>query len=545
MPAFETDPFVQKILWDRLITIADETVNALVRTSFSMNVRESYDLTCVIFDENARSIAQGTFSVPSFTGTAPRTLQAMLKRYPPGSFQDGDVFVTNDAWLGTGHVFDINICRPVFARGRLLGYVMSITHLPDIGGAGMSSMTKEAYEEGLIIPVMKLARAGVLNEDVLDIVRANVRAADQVMGDITANLTCTEVGARSLIEFCEEYGIDNLSEVGDAIIARTRAALETGLSALPPGRYENSIRVEGTDEDVILTVVVERTAQGVVIDFDGSSPQRNFSLNCPFCYTRAMAFYTMKCLFAQDLPNNEGTFSVIDVRAPEGCIVNPTWPHATAARHTIGHYVFPAIMGALAPAIPDRAVTESGMIDVFNVIGQHQDGSRIASLFFATGGYGALENYAGRAGVPGPSNMAGMSSEIWEDLTSCTVACRRIRPDSGGAGAFPGAPGQVIEFYNTTGNDIIVALLGLRTRIAARGLFGGGPGAVRSFIINGQEVDGKGRYTIRPGEMLRILEAGGGGFGDPAARPSGAIRTDIARGYLTAEHAGRVYPQLR
>src|SRR5581483_151033 len=132
MATLENDPFAQKIMWDRLITITDETVNALVRTAFSMNVRDSWDLSCIIFDEKGRSIAQGTFSIPTFCGTAPETLKAMLKRFPVGSFSDGDVFVTNDPWLGTGHVYDICVCRPIFKRDKLLGYVMSITHLPDV-----------------------------------------------------------------------------------------------------------------------------------------------------------------------------------------------------------------------------------------------------------------------------------------------------------------------------------------------------------------------------------------------------------------------------
>lgn len=545
MSRIENDPFVQKILWDRLITIADETVNALVRTSFSMNVRESYDLSCVIFDEKARSLAQGTFSVPTFTGTAPKTLEAMLARFPVGSFADGDVLVTNDAWLGTGHVYDINVCRPVFSRGWLLGYVMSITHLPDIGGAGMSSVTREAYEEGLIIPVQKLAIGGKPNEVLLDIIRANVRAPDQVMGDITANMTCTEVGARSIVDFCDEYELDGLSSVGDAIIGRTHAALEAGLATLPVGRYENTIQVEGTNEDVTLRVSIEKTATGATIDFAGSSPQLQSSLNVPFCYTRAMAYYTMKCLFAADLPNNEGTFGVIDVRAPEGCVLNASWPVATAARHTIGHYVFPLIMGALRDAVPDRVVTEMGMIDVFNVVGTHADGSRVASLFFLTGGYGSLSGYSGSAAVPGPSNMTSISTEVWEDLTSSTISFRRVRPDSGGAGEFPGGPGQEIEFENTTTHDMMIAFLGLRTRIAAKGLFGGESGALRRFLIDGKEIDGKGRYTIRPGQTVRVLAAGAGGYGDPGKRPGDQVRRDILRGYVTAHHARTVYPQFQ
>jgi len=545
MSAMKLDPFVEKILWDRLITIADETVNSLVRTSFSMNVRDSYDLSCVIFDEKGRSVAQGTFSLPTFTGTAPQTLKHMLARFPVETLSDGDVLVTNDPWMGTGHLYDINICRPVFRQGKLLGYVMSITHLPDIGGAGMSSVSKEVYEEGIQIPVQKLVSAHRLNDGLLEIIRANVRVNDQVVGDIMANLTCTDVGATALVEFCDEYGIVRLSEIADSIIARTEQAMAGGIDAMPNKCFENTLIIEGVGGDVELRVVLTKREGNIHVDFSGSSPQLASALNVPFCYSRAVAFYTLKCMLAADLPNNEGTFSRITVEAPEGSVLNPLPPAATGARHTIGHYVFPLIMGALKDAFPDRVVTEMGMMNVFNMFGRSKDGTNIASLYFMTGGYGALKGYAGRAAVPGPGNMTALSTEVWEDLTGIRIAHRKVRPDSGGPGEFPGGPGQAIKFINETGHDMQVAFLGQRTRIAARGLFGGGEGALRAFYIDGTEVDGKGRHRVPSGSVLEILEAGAGGYGDPAKRPADAVKADIDRGYLSVDAARAMYPAYR
>lgn len=539
------DTFAEKILWDRLITIADETVNSLVRTSFSMNVRDSYDLSCIIFDEQGRSVAQGTFSLPTFTGTAPQTLSAMLERFPHDTLQDGDVIVTNDPWLGTGHLYDINVCRPVFRGGRLLGYVMSITHLPDIGGAGMSSVAREIYEEGLLIPIQKIVSAGRLNDSLLEIVRSNVRVSEQVIGDIKANLTCTEVGARAVVEFCEEYGLQGLSGVADLIIARTERAMAVGLEVLPEGKFEHSLFVEGVDNDVTLCVAITKKDGVIDVDLAGSSPQLRSALNVPLCYARAVAYYTLKCLLAPDLPNNEGTFGRIKVSAPEGSVLNPRAPAATGARHTIGHYVFPLIMGALSRALPERVITEMGMMNVFNVFGQRHDGKMIASLFFLSGGFGALRGHNGRAAVPGPGNMTALSTEVWEDLTGTTIRYRRIRPDSGGTGEFPGGPGQAVELVNSTGHEMVVAFLGLRTRIPARGMFGGGDGGRREFAIDGHEVDGKGRHAIPAGGVLRILEAGAGGYGDAARRDAAAVEADVHRGYLTAEYAETKYPAYR
>jgi len=175
------------VQWDRLISIADEILNSLVRSSFSTNVRESYDLSCVVFDSQGRSIAQGTYSVPSFTGTAPATLAAMLAKFPANTLRPGDVVMTNDPWIGTGHLFDINVMQPVFRDLRIVGYSMSITHLPDIGGAGFSATAREVYEEGLRLPVCMLANEGKLNETLIELIRQNVRVPEQTLGDLLAN----------------------------------------------------------------------------------------------------------------------------------------------------------------------------------------------------------------------------------------------------------------------------------------------------------------------------------------------------------------------
>ncbi|WP_108661025.1 hydantoinase B/oxoprolinase family protein [Acuticoccus kandeliae] len=539
------DPFLERIMWDRLITIADETVNSLVRTSFSMNVRDSYDLSCVIFDEFGRSVAQGTFSLPTFTGTAPQTLERMLERFPAATLQPGDVIVTNDPWIGTGHLYDINICRPIFVGERLIGFVMSITHLPDTGGMGMSSLAREIHEEGLIIPIQKIVSAGVPNDGLFEMIRANVRVADQVIGDVNANIICTDVGARSTIEFCAEYGLSTLSEFSELVIERTDRAMKAGLDALPSGTYAHAIDIEGVDGDVHLEIRVTKSNDEVFVDFENCSAQLAYGLNCPLCYTRAVAYYALKCLLAPDLPNNAGTFSRVHVRAPEKSVLNPVWPAATGARHTIGHFVFALIMGALQKALPDRVVTEMGMMNVFNVFGTHRDGTSLATLFFLTGGFGALKGWDGRAAIPGPGNMVAISTEVWEDLSSTTIVSRRIRPDSGGVGEFTGGPGLTVEMANTTGHDLIVAFLGLRTRFAAAGMFDGGTGALRRFEIDGAPVDGKGRHVLKPGQVLTIIEAGGGGYGPAEKRPIEAILSDIDRGYVTPRFAEATYPAYR
>lgn len=530
-----------KILWDRLVAITDEIVASLVRTSFSINVREGYDLSCILFDARGRTLAQGTYSVPSFTGTAPQTLRTMLERFPPQSLRLGDVIVTNDPWIGTGHLFDINIMRPVFRHDRLVGYTMSVTHLPDIGGSGMSSNATDVYQEGLRIPVSKLVEAGEPNRLLYEIIRDNVRVADEVMGDIQANVTCNEVGARALVDFMDEYGVGDLEALSDAINDHSMQAMLAEIAAIPDGEYANAIDIEGVDGPIHLAARIAVEGDRVAIDFEGTDGPVHASINVPICYTRAQSYYVVKCLTIPSLPNNEGAIRPIDVHAPEGCILNvqPPWP--TGGRHSVGHFVVPLLMGAFAEALPGRVQADSSMMNVFSVKGTTLAGEGVSSLFFLSGGLGAMRGLDGRATTPHPSNMTVVATEVWENLTDTTIVRRERLPDSGGAGEFRGGTGQVTEFRNDSGHPLDIALMGQRTRFAARGFAGGCDGLPRSYTIDGRPVDGKGRYALAPGAAITMYEAGGGGFGDPGKRKRALVLRDVEEGHVSAAAALRDY----
>ncbi len=530
-----------KILWDRLVAIADEIVLSLVRSAFSINVREGYDLSCVLFDANGASLAQGTFSVPTFTGTAPQTLQHMLARFPPDTLRPGDAVLTNDSWLGTGHLYDVNVMRPVFRNDTLVGYTMAITHLPDIGGLGFSSVQREMYEEGLNIPLCKVLKAGVLNQELIDIIRANVRVPDEVIGDLMANLTCTEVGARALLEFMDEYGVADLGPLSAAIRDQSERQMRAQIRAIPDGVYADTIQIEGIDAPITLAARITVAHDEIDIDFAGTGGPVDAAINVPFCYTKALSWYAIKCLTIPELPNNEGAVRPIRVRAPAGCILNVNKPHATGGRHSVGHFVVPLLMGALAPALPERVAADMAMMDVFSVQGTHRDGQGVASLFFLSGGFGALSGTDGLAVTPAPSNMQVVPTEIWENLTSITVEHRVLAPDSGGPGQFRGGLGQDVGFRNDTDHPLMVAFLGQRTSFAARGAHGGGAGALREYRVNGEPVHPKGRYLLAPGERFSIREAGGGGFGPPRARARDKVLEDCREGYITRAAALRDY----
>ena len=342
------DPVSLGIMWDRLISIVDEIVSTLVRTSFSTIVNESYDLTCVVLDAEANSIAQGTFSVPVFIGSAPITLRHMLKRYPAETLKPGDVIITNDPWLGTGHLYDITMVRPVFRKGRIVAYTLSISHLPDVGGSGFGSSATEVYHEGLRLPICKLYDEGRLNELLIEIIRTNVRVPEQVIGDVMANVACNEVGGREILAFMDEYGLDDLTALSAAIRGQSEAAMRAKIRELGQGTYHNRMQVEGFDGPCDYVVRIDVKSDSVAFDFTGTSGCVRAGVNVPFCYTNAMALHAIKSLLLPTIPNNAGSIAPISVFAPPGCILNAQPPFATGGRHAMGHFVTPLVYGALA-----------------------------------------------------------------------------------------------------------------------------------------------------------------------------------------------------
>lgn len=529
------------ILWDRLISVTNEIVQTLVRTSFSSIARENYDLSCVLFDAKGRSIAQGTMSVPVFIGTAPQTMRHMLDAIPVESLKPGDVIITNDIWMGTGHLWDVNVMQPAFKDGRLVGFALSISHLPDIGGRGFSALNENMFEEGLQIPIMRIIREGELNTELIELIRKNVRVSEQVIGDIMANVASTDVGCRQLVEFMTEYGIDDLVPLADAIIEQSEAQMRASIAAVPDGTYRNSISVEAFDEAVTLACAVTIKGDRLMVDFEGTGPMVGSAINVPICYTRAMAAYAIKALILPNVPNNAGSVTPVEVAAPEGCILDSRAPNATGARFMVGHFIAPLIFGALADVLPNRVQADSGMTNIMNVLGKNPRGEAFTTLYFSAGGFGAVSGMDGLATTPSPSNMMVMPTETWETMTGMRVLSRSLRPDSGGAGEFRGGLGQEILMRNDSGGPITVYAMGPRTVFPAKGVRGGKEGALRTYRVNGQEVQAQGRYTLKPGDTIELLEAGGGGFGDPRRRDRSLIESDIARGFLSPQAAARDY----
>ncbi|MFM9849413.1 MAG: hydantoinase B/oxoprolinase family protein [Hyphomicrobiaceae bacterium] len=529
------------IMWDRLVSLTDEIVSTLVRSSFSTIVYESYDLSVVVLDAEANSIAQGTFGIPAFIGSAPVTLRHMLKRFPAETLKPGDIVVTNDPWLGTGHLFDITMMRPVFRKGRIVAYTVSITHLPDIGGTGFGSAATEIYQEGLRIPICKLYDAGKPNELLIDIIRTNVRVPEQTMGDIMANVSCNEVGGREINAFMDEYGLEDLIPLSRAIRGQSETAMRAKLRELKDGTYRNRIQLEGFEGPVDFAVRVDVRGDNVAFDFDGTSGCVRAGVNVPFCYTNAMALHAIKSLTLPSIPNNAGSQAPITVSAPVGCILNAQPPFPTGGRHAMGHFVTPLVYGALADAIPGEVQADSGMMNLINFQGSRRDGRVFSTLYFASGGYGALNGLDGWSTLPHPSNMAVVPVEVWETLTHTTVERKQLRTDSGGAGRWRGGLGQEVVLRNDTGQPVTILGMGNRTLFPAKGLFGGGDGTLRVHAVDGKPVHAKGRIEVAPGARITVTEAGGAGFGNPKERDREAVAFDVANGFVSREAARQIY----
>lgn len=529
------------IMWDRLIAITDEILLSIVRTAFSVGVREAWDLACVVFDAQGRSIAQATLSMPAFIGTAPLTMQHMLARFPARTWKEGDVVVTNDPWLGTGHTPDICIARPAFKNGKLVGFVMTISHLPDIGGIGLSVTNTEVYQEGLMLPVCKLYEAGEPVGYLHDLIRSNVRTPEQVFGDIMADIAGCTVGERLIGEFMDEYGIGDLVALSDGIIGQSQAAIRKEIAAIPDGTYRNEIEVETVTDSVTLACAVTVKGDSIAIDFAGTGPAAKFAINVPFCYTRAFATYAIKSLTTPTIPNNLGALLPIDVAAPEGCILSAQRPSPTGGRHSIGWFIVPLIMGALAEAMPERVQADSGMASLFICHTRAAGGEAGSTQYFLAGGVGAMKGLDGHHTTPSPTNNAVVASEIWENETGVRINYRRLLPDSGGPGQFRGGLGQVASLTNTRDEPVAIFMFGMRTEFPARGYLGGKPGAKRVFLVDGKPIPPKGRLELKPGETFTISEAGGGGYGDPQKRDPARVLDDVRTGAVTLEGALRDY----
>ena len=532
-PAF--DAATLEVLWTRLVSTVDEAAVALVRTSFSTVVRESHDFSCVLTDERGHSLVQATDSIPSFIATLPRTVGHFLAQYPPEPLRPGDVLITNDPWQGTGHLPDISVAKPIFFRGRLVAWSGSTAHSPDIGGKVRSPETREVFEEGLQIPIMKLLDAGTPNETLFRILRRNVRTPDLTVGDLWAQLTALDLMERRLLALMEEYRLDTLTALAGEIQGRSERAMRAAIGALPDGTYRASLQTDGVTEPLTISLAMTIRGETIHFDFAGTSPQVDRAINLPMCYTFAMSAYGMKCVAAPSIPNNDGAFRTVTVEAPRGCLVNPIYPAPVNTRALTGHFIPTLVLQAMSQVLPERVMAGTGSpLWSITQSGVDPEGNTFAHLFFFNGGMGANAYADGQSCLSWPSNIASTPIEVIEQLAPLRVRYRRLTPGSGGMGRSRGGLGQEILFENLAEIPTAVSFLAERLRIPAPGSAGGSPGECGAVLINGRPVDAKAQHMINKGDTVLLKTPGGAGYGPPDERSAAAIRRDEESGYVAA-----------
>jgi N-methylhydantoinase B len=535
------DPVTLGILWTRLVGVTNEQAGALMRTSFTPIVRESGDLSAALFDARGRMVAQAVTGTPGHINSLASSMQHFLAAFGPGDLHPGDVLITNDPWLTSGQLNDLSVVTPTFRGDRLVGFFGNTCHALDIGGRGLSADASEVFEEGLAIPMTKLYDAGRPNEELLRILRANVRAPQEVLGDLHAQVAGNQVGVARLLEYLDEFGIPDLERLADEIVDRSERALREAIAALPDGRYEKTIQTDGLDEPITIRCAVEIAGDSIAVDYEGSSPQAERGMNVVLNYTAAYTSYALKCAISPEVPHNDGSFRPITVSAPEGSILNARRPAAVAARHIVGHFLPHAVFGALAEIIPERVIAEgAGNIWLTTIRGR--GGDRFVSVLFAAGGMGARPSKDGLSATSFPSGIATTPVEVVETTSPVVVRRKELRPDSGGAGRHRGGLGQTIELEVRTGEPYAVSVLSDRMRFAAQGYLGGGPGAYGGFrTSDGGTPNPKLTQQLAAGSRFVLELPGGGGFHDPGERDRAALLQDVADGRVSPAAAQRDY----
>jgi N-methylhydantoinase B len=530
------DPIFLEVFWTRIRSVVNEAAKLIVRTSFSTLSTEANDFAVVLTDSAGRSLAENSGSIPSFIGTLPRTVQATIARFGPDDIREGDVFITNNPWIGTGHLNDVSLVKPIFHGGLLVGFAASAAHVPDIGGKIRSVDARELFEEGFHIPLMRLLRDGQPDETLLSLIRTNVRTPQQTVGDIWSQVGAVELIANRLCAILDEYRLNGIDELAQALFDRSEAAMRRAIRALPNGEYHYTMETDGFENRFQYQVRVRVGDEDIECDFTGTSPQQPRGINCVLAYTSAMTVYAIKSLLLPDLSNNDGLFRPITITAPEGSILNPRMPAPVGGRACTGHYVPTVIFGALYSILPNKVMAGVGSpLWIANLSGTREDGRPFATVLFYNGGMGGTSGKDGASVMSWPSNISATPIEVAERESPLFFKHKRLRADSGGQGAYRGGLGQEICFVSKHHAPLSVVFLTERLRVAAPGLGGGGDGALGEVTINGQVIDSRKPHVLNPGDEVILRTPGGGGYGEPALRDAAARTRDIAQGYISAD----------
>ena len=534
----------RQVMWSRLISVVEEQALTLIRTSFSPVTRDAGDLSAGIFDMTGRMVAQAVTGTPGHVNAMARSVGHFLDAIPAAEWDEGDVAITNDPWIGTGHLNDFCVVTPVFRAGRLLGFFASTTHIVDVGGQGIGYEGKDVYHEGIRIPVLRFLRRGQPDPAVEAILRANVRFPHELMGELFALVAANHGGCLAMQAMCEEFDIEDFGPLADFVFERSAAGMKAAIAELPDGIFRSAMVIDLIGSPIEVTGTMTIGGGRILLELGGDLAPSNKGINVPFCYTEAYAAFGVRCIVGPEIPNNHASLAAVEIRAPEGSILNATFPSPVASRHILGHMMADVALGCLAQAVPDRVPAEhSGTL--WNLRLARDPGSAprpFNILCFHSGGGGGRPLQDGLAATAYPSGVQAIPVEVTERAAPILYVRRELRPDSGGPGRQRGGLGQIIEVRSRDGHPMDVGASFQRVGTPAQGRHGGAPGATgRVRLGSGRPIQSAGRQRVPADDSLIVETPGGGGFGAPQERPAQLLRHDISMGYVTREHASAEY----
>jgi N-methylhydantoinase B len=534
------DPVDLEILWNGLIMIVDEGAFAIVRTSMSKVVVEGRDFGAMLYDPEGNLLAADV-SIASKTGATSIVVKELLKVFPAEKLAPGDVLISNNPWWIMGHLNDIAIVCPIFYGRKLVGFAECIAHMGDIGGS-LSGAPREVYEEGLIIPPLRIATRTGEDATFFAMLQANVRIPGHVAGDVRALIAGCRVMEERVGAYLERHKMPDLAQIGEAVLERSEKTMRAAIAAaIPDGVYDGATTVDALGQSLEIRVRVTARAGRLAFDFAGSSPQSLLGINSTLVYTGVWCKYISKCLVCPALPNNEGTFAPITVTAPAGSFVNPIFPAPVKMKPSTGHYIPAAIVHALTDVIPERILAESGNKFLVYMAGRAESGEAFSDLMFVMGGMGARANKDGLHCMSFPANSSNLPVEVLEAAMPVRVRHKRLRVDSGGPGKFRGGCGQEFEFESLSASPMTVRAEHGKLYSPPLGLRGGKPGSPGGLSLNGSAIPDKSAVSLARGDVLNLQTPGSGGAYPPGERDRDALARDVANGIVSTRSAKTDY----
>ena len=550
-----TDPVTREIIKNALMSAADTMALTVVRTARSAVIKHGMDFSTSIFNAEGEQVAQG-LTLPPHLGSMAPALEGVMNAFG-NDVHPGDIFANNDPYEGGSHLPDIFLFKPVFVNDTLIGWSCCIGHQTDIGGrvaGGNACDNTELFQEGLILPPLKLYERGELNKAVWRILEKNVRVPEIVLGDVQALLAAVQFGERDLLRLADDYGLEDLKSYMTDILDTTERLTRAEIAGLPQGEWEftDYIDNDGIDlQPIAIHANLKIDGDEVFVDFDGTSPQAKGSINPNFAYTKSNVYAVFKCLIDPAIQSNSGFFRAFNITAPEGCFVNPQHPAPVAARGLAGFRICHTLFGAMAQAMPGKIPAAWGGGEVgISFGGYHRDRKAWVYLEFNNDGpRGGGPQFDGADGLSSPVlNMANTPVESIEADQPLLIERFGLYPDTAGAGKFRGGLGLIRDF-RVLADEATFQLRTDRTDFLPWGVEGGKPGTPTRNYLNpdtsaglsgeGRKLPGKHLTTLKKGDLYRMIQAGGGGYGDPLDRDVYAVLDDVEQEKLTVEYTRR------